>query len=57
MTCDDPFQALAACHEVINAIDSGDPEQYECSLPVSKLYNVRMITCRNGNTHVETMVL
>mmetsp|Transcript_29541 Transcript_29541/g.71354 ORF Transcript_29541/g.71354 Transcript_29541/m.71354 type:complete len:1318 (-) Transcript_29541:310-4263(-) len=34
MTLDDPFQGLATCHEIINAIDSGDPESYMCSLPV-----------------------
>lgn len=34
MTLDDPFQALAVCNEIVNAIDSGDPETYECSLPV-----------------------
>jgi DNA-directed RNA polymerase len=34
MTCEDPFQALAACYEIIQAIDSDDPTRYECSLPV-----------------------
>jgi DNA-directed RNA polymerase len=34
MTLDDPFQALATCNEIVNAIDSGSPETYECSLPV-----------------------
>jgi DNA-directed RNA polymerase len=34
MTLDDPFQALATCHEIVNAIDSGDPENYQSSLPV-----------------------
>lgn len=34
MTLDDPFQALATCHEIVKAIDSGDPETYESSLPV-----------------------
>ena len=34
MHLEDPFQGLAACHEIVNAIDSGDPESYECSLPV-----------------------
>eukprot|EP00548_Thalassiothrix_antarctica_P005581 CAMPEP_0194132834 /NCGR_PEP_ID=MMETSP0152-20130528/3204_1 /TAXON_ID=1049557 /ORGANISM="Thalassiothrix antarctica, Strain L6-D1" /LENGTH=1031 /DNA_ID=CAMNT_0038828011 /DNA_START=95 /DNA_END=3190 /DNA_ORIENTATION=- len=34
MTLDDPFQGLATCHEIVQAIDSGDPEAYECSLPV-----------------------
>mmetsp|Transcript_21755 Transcript_21755/g.47275 ORF Transcript_21755/g.47275 Transcript_21755/m.47275 type:complete len:1265 (+) Transcript_21755:177-3971(+) len=31
---DDPFQGLATCHEIVQAIDSGDPENYMCSLPV-----------------------
>jgi len=34
MKLDDPFQGLATCHEIVNAIDSGDPENYLCSLPV-----------------------
>jgi len=34
MTLDDPFQGLATCHEIVNAIDSGNPESYMCSLPV-----------------------
>mmetsp|Transcript_30849 Transcript_30849/g.45618 ORF Transcript_30849/g.45618 Transcript_30849/m.45618 type:complete len:1037 (+) Transcript_30849:104-3214(+) len=34
MTLDDPFQALATCHEIVQAIDSGSPESYHCSLPV-----------------------
>jgi len=34
MNLDDPFQGLATCHEIVNAIDSGDPESYMCSLPV-----------------------
>ncbi len=34
MGLDDPFQGLATCHEIINAIDSGNPETYESSLPV-----------------------
>ena len=34
MGLDDPFQGLAACHEIVKAIDSGNPEEYECSLPV-----------------------
>lgn len=33
-TLDDPFQGLATCHEIVRAIDSGDPESYECCLPV-----------------------
>ena len=31
---DDPFQGLATCHEIVQAIDSGDPASYMCSLPV-----------------------
>lgn len=31
---DDPFQGLATCYEIVQAIDSGDPENYMCSLPV-----------------------
>ncbi|KAL3811264.1 hypothetical protein ACHAXA_003363 [Cyclostephanos tholiformis] len=31
---DDPFQGLATCHEIVHAIDSGNPETYMCSLPV-----------------------
>jgi len=34
MKLDDPFQGLATCHELLNAIDSGSPESYMCSLPV-----------------------
>lgn len=34
MEQDEPFQCLATCHEIVNAIDSGDPETYWCSLPV-----------------------
>jgi len=34
MTLDDPFQAMATCHEIVNAINSGSPETYACSLPV-----------------------
>ena len=34
MTLDDPFQGLATCHEICNAIDSGNPETYMSSLPV-----------------------
>ena len=34
MTLDDPFQAMATCHEIVAAIKSGSPETYECSLPV-----------------------
>ena len=31
---DDPFQGLATCHEIVQAIDSGDPANYMSSLPV-----------------------
>jgi DNA-directed RNA polymerase len=31
---EDPFQGLATCIEIVKAIDSGDPESYQCSLPV-----------------------
>lgn len=34
MTLDDPFQGLATCIEIINALDSGDPASYPCALPV-----------------------
>lgn len=34
MKLDDPFQGLSTCHEICNAIDSGDPESYMCKLPV-----------------------
>jgi DNA-directed RNA polymerase, mitochondrial len=34
MTLDDPFQGLATCQEIVRAVDSGDPESYECCLPV-----------------------
>ncbi|GAB5354656.1 hypothetical protein AAMO2058_000137600 [Amorphochlora amoebiformis] len=30
---DDPFQALATCYEIMEAIDSGDPTTYLSSLP------------------------
>jgi DNA-directed RNA polymerase len=33
-TLEDPFQGLATCIEIVNAIDSGDPESFMCSLPV-----------------------
>ena len=42
---DDPFQGLATCHEIINAIDSGDHENYMCSMPV------HMDGCCNGLQH------
>ncbi|KAJ7079600.1 DNA/RNA polymerase [Mycena belliarum] len=31
---DDPWQCLATCMEVYSAIESGDPDSYECALPV-----------------------
>ena len=34
MELDDPFQGLATCREIVQAIDSGNPETYTCSLPV-----------------------
>jgi len=34
MGLEDPFQGLACCIEIVNALDSGDPESYYCSLPV-----------------------
>ncbi len=34
MKFDDPFQGLAACHEIVQAINSGDPPNYMCSFPV-----------------------
>lgn len=34
MSLEDPFQGLATCFELVNAIDSGDPASYLCSLPV-----------------------
>ena len=33
-TAENPFQALATCREIINAIDSGNVETYESSLPI-----------------------
>eukprot|EP00605_Chrysophyceae_sp_TOSAG23-4_P002945 GSChrysophyteH1.ASY1.ANO1.3243.1 assembled CDS len=33
-TAEEPFQALAAMHEVVNAIESGDPATYACRLPI-----------------------
>ena len=33
-TSEDPFQSLATCIEIYKAIKSGDPENYQCSLPV-----------------------
>jgi DNA-directed RNA polymerase len=34
MSLEDPFQGLATCFEIVDAIDSGDPESFMCSLPV-----------------------
>jgi len=34
MTTDDPFQAMSVCHEIVAAIESGDPASFESSLPV-----------------------
>lgn len=34
MKAEDPWQCLATCHELVNALDSPDPTQYECQLPV-----------------------
>jgi len=34
MGLENPFQALATCYEIVSALDSGDPESYQCSLPV-----------------------
>ena len=34
MSLEDPFQGLATCKEIVKALDSGDPESYECALPV-----------------------
>lgn len=33
-SAESPFQALAACIEITNAIESGDPANYLCHLPV-----------------------
>jgi len=33
-SAEEPFQALATCMEIVNAIESGDPTSYRCSLPV-----------------------
>jgi DNA-directed RNA polymerase len=33
-TFEEPYQALSTCIEITNAIESGDPESYMCSLPV-----------------------
>ena len=34
LTAENPFQALSACHEIMNAINSGNPETYLSCLPV-----------------------
>jgi DNA-directed RNA polymerase len=34
MSLEDPFQGLATCLEIIDAIDCGNPESFLCSLPV-----------------------
>lgn len=34
MSLEDPFQGLATCFEIFQAIESGDPKSYLCSLPV-----------------------
>ena len=34
MTLENPFQGLATCYEIVNAIDSGDPSSYMCPLAV-----------------------
>ncbi|CAI5489665.1 unnamed protein product [Closterium sp. Naga37s-1] len=34
MEAEDPFQCLAACIEIVSAVDSGCPEKFESSLPV-----------------------
>jgi DNA-directed RNA polymerase len=33
-TTESPFQVLAACNELVNALESGNPEEYMCSLPI-----------------------
>jgi len=33
-SAEEPFQALATCMEIVNAVESGDPSSYRCSLPV-----------------------
>ena len=38
LTAENPFQALATCNEIINAIDSGDIENFESSLPVHQVF-------------------
>ena len=34
LEAEDPFQFLACCIEIASAVESGDPESYECHLPV-----------------------
>mmetsp|Transcript_39966 Transcript_39966/g.96398 ORF Transcript_39966/g.96398 Transcript_39966/m.96398 type:complete len:452 (+) Transcript_39966:185-1540(+) len=34
LEADDPWQALATCFEIAEAVRSGDPESYVCNLPV-----------------------
>ena len=34
LTAEDPWQALATCFEIRNALESGKPEEYVCHLPV-----------------------
>ena len=34
MTTDNPFETLAACFEIADAIKSGDPENFVSNLPV-----------------------
>ena len=34
MTAEKPFQTLAACIEISNALDSGNTETYESGVPV-----------------------
>ena len=34
MSLEEPFQALATCREIVAALDSGNPESYQCGLPV-----------------------
>lgn len=34
LTAEDPWQCLATCHELVNAIDSGNPEAFVSHLPV-----------------------
>ena len=34
LNADNPWQCLATCFEIADAINSGDPEQYESSIPI-----------------------